>query len=57
MRFVIFSSFFIFTILFVVIFSNVTRHTYARKAVEQKVNYTINQSKVLLNQLVGAESD
>ena len=52
MRFTIFITFSILTMLFIGLFSYAVQHTYERKALEQKTNYTINQSNILINQLV-----
>ena len=52
MRFTIFIIFFLLTVLFIGLFSYAVQHSYERKALEQKTNYTLNQSNILINQLV-----
>ncbi len=54
MRFVIFVCFSVLTIAFIVLYSIILQMTYERKALEQKKNYTVNQSNILLNQLVSS---
>lgn len=50
----IFVCFSILTIAFIMLYSVIVQKTYERKVLEQKKNYTINQSNILLNQLISS---
>ncbi len=52
MRFVVFVCFFVLTMLFILLYSYFLQKTYERRIIDQRKNFTINQSNVLLNQLV-----
>ena len=52
MRFVVFVCFFVLTMIFILLYSYFLQKTYERRIIDQRKNFTINQSNVLLNQLV-----
>lgn len=50
----IFVCFSVLTIAFIALYSAIVQRTYEKKVLEQKKNYTITQSNILLNQLVSS---
>ncbi|MCR4717201.1 MAG: two-component sensor histidine kinase [Lachnospiraceae bacterium] len=54
MRFVIFVCFFLLTTMFILLYSYFLQKTYEKRIIDQRKNFTINQSNILLNQLVSA---
>ena len=54
MRFVFFVCFFLLTSVFILLFSYFLHKTYEKRVIDQRKNFTVNQSNILLNQLVSA---